>query len=1220
MFTHLHVHSEFSLLDGMCRIPQLVKRAKELGMNAVALTDHGSMYGAIDFYQEAKAAGIKAIIGCEVYVAPNSHLSRTPAEKSSFHLVLLAKNLTGYRNLMQLTSKAHTEGFYYKPRIDHALMEQYHEGLIALSACMSGEIPALIIQNRLAEARQLTLWYKNLFGDFYLEIQRNPIPELDKINRELIALGKELQIPLVATNDAHYIYREDAEAHDLLLCIGTNSVVTDERRMKIHGDFLYFKTPEEMAAAYQDIPEAIENTQKIADMVDLKLDFSRLHLPEIELPPGKNAQQYLADLCEVGFKQYYPNPTPELDQRLKYELEVIEKTQFANYFLVVWDMLTYSRKQGILIGVRGSAAASIVLHCLGITTVDPVEHKLVFERFLNIERKEMPDIDSDFEDWRRQEVIDYVSQKYGADHVAQIITFGTLGAKNALRDVGRALGMEYSEVDRVAKLVPAAVGMTLDKALEQVPEMKSIYETEAPIHKLVDFAKKVEGIARHASTHAAGVVISKDPLALHVPLQQVSKAEGSGLVMTQYNMDNIAKIGLLKMDFLGLSNLTILAKAQKIIAESRGINLDLAHLPMDDQKTFDLLAAGETTGVFQLESSGMRRYIRELRPTCFSDISAIVALYRPGPMEHIPKFIRSKHGDEPITYPHPALEKILEETYGVIVYQDQVLFIVRQFAGYSLGQADIFRKAMGKKIAEVMQKEKTNFISGAIKLGYTQEMAETIFALILPFAGYAFNKAHSVSYALIAYQTAYLKANFPSEYMTAFLISNAGVTDKVTTAISECRRLGVDVRPPSVNKSQVTFSLEDSGKADKPAIRFGLAAVKNVGPGAIEPLVNERNKNGPFKTIEDFCRRMDPQTSNRRVVESLIKAGALDELGNRGALINSIERILSLSQSEQKLKSSGQATMFDLFGQSSALPMQHLDLSGEDVSVKEKLAWEKEMIGVYLSEHPFARYARNIDPTEITLIGQINEELAGEEVELVGMVSSVRELSTKDHRAFCSAILEDLEGGIEVMVWPKTFENTRELWQEGNFLRVQGKVKMKDEKVQVGCDSVEVYNPDLRTKKRDGNGTSPALVNGVSFGNGISHGNGVSYGNGASSGNGFTNGKGLTGSNSSNGNGNGHNGNAKNGNGASNTALHKVTFVIHESEDEVKDENALTELVNLLKEYRGRDEVFLRIVNEERVTHLKIPSVYIDYSPDLVKRLGKYIKAEDLIVEKVTAG
>jgi len=1195
MFTHLHVHSEFSLLDGMCRISQLIKRVKELGMNSVALTDHGSMYGAIDFYLAANASGVKPIIGCEMYVALRDHTAKTSADKANYHVVLLAKNQTGYRNLMQLASIAQVEGFYYKPRIDHALMEKHHEGLIALTACIGGEIPSLILQNRLDEARQTALWYKQVFGDFYLEIQRNPIPGLDQVNQQLIAMGKELNIPLVATNDTHYIYKEDAESHDILLCIGTNSTVNDAKRMKMEGDFLYLKSPEEMAEAYKDIPEALENTQKIAAMCDLKLDFTRLHQPEIELPPGKNAQQYLSDLCHEGFKKYYPNPTPEIEQRLAYELEVIEKTQFANYFLVVWDMLSYARRQGILIGVRGSAAASIVLHCLGITTIDPIEHKLVFERFLNIERKEMPDIDSDFEDSRRQEIIEYVTKKYGSDHVAQIITFGTLGAKQAVRDVGRALGMPLSDVSRVVQLIPFGVGMTLDKALEENPEFKQVYESDAIVRKLIDASKKVEGISRHASTHAAGVVISKDPLTKHVPLQLVAKSEGSGQVMTQYNMDNIAKIGLLKMDFLGLANLRILAKAKETIQQTRGMDLDIYNLPMDDKKTFDLLSAGETTGVFQLESSGMRRYIKELKPTCFSDISAIVALYRPGPMEHIPKFIRSKQGLEPITYPHPALEKILEETYGVIVYQDQVLFIVRQFAGYSLGQADIFRKAMGKKIAEVMQKEKVNFINGAKKLGYSEEIANTIYALIEPFAGYAFNKAHSVSYALIAYQTAYLKANYPSEYMTAFLIGNSDDLEKMGVAISECRRLGISVLQPDVNHSQLTFSIEDNGNKEKPPIRFGLSAIKNVGQGAIEPLIAERNKNGPYKSVEDFCRRLDPQTANRRVIESLVKSGAMDCLSNRGVLLNNIDRILNMAQTEQKLRSSGQSTMFDLFGQTAPVPMASLELQGADVPVKDKLAWEKELLGVYLSEHPFAQYSKNIDTENTTLPSQINAELDGESVVVVGLVSSVRELSTKDHRAFCAAQLEDDVAGIEVMVWPRTYEDTKDLWQEGNFLRVEGKVKVKEERLQITCDAVELCKQEVQPK-------AAALESGAAT---------------AAAGNGKA--------------GNGHNGNGQKGNGqkavngnngkaAPPVELHKLTIIIHETEDETEDETELNQIVEILKESPGKDEVHLRIINEERVTNLKLSNIYVDFSLDLKKRLGKLVKPEDMIVEKLNTG
>jgi len=724
MFTHLHVHTEYSLLDGMCRISQLVSRAKELGMDSLAITDHGVMYGVIEFYQAAREAGIKPIIGCEVYVAPNSRFSRDVGDKNNYHLILLAKNQTGYQNLIQLTTKANLESFYYKPRLDKELLEQYHQGLVALSSCIGGEIPQLILGRRLQEAKQAALWYQQTFGDFYLEIERHPIPELEIINQGLMEISSELGIPLVATNDAHYVNREDAPAHDLLLCIGTNSSVNDDKRMKMAGDFFYLRSPQEMTELYHDVPQAVENTERIAEMCDLRLEFGRLHLPEMELPEGKTADQFLADFCHENLHRYYPQPTPEIEQRLDYELEVIEQTQFANYFLVVWDIISFVKKRQILFGVRGSAAASIVLYCLGITEVDPLENRLVFERFLNLERKEMPDIDLDFQDDRRNEVIAYVSQKYGQDYVAQIITFGTLGARAAIRDVGRALGMPYSDVDRVARLVPYSPTMTLDRALDENVELKNIYGEDSIIRNLVDSARKVEGIARHASTHAAGVVISREPLTRYVPLQRGSKVDGQESVMTQFNMGNIAQIGLLKMDFLGLANLTILGKAKEIIFQNHGVDIDLSRLPMDNNKTFALLSSGETTGIFQLEGVGMRRYIKELKPTTFSDIAAMVALYRPGPMEHIPTFIKAKHGLEPIRYPHPALASILEETYGVIVYQDQVLFIVREFAGYSLGQADIFRKAMGKKIPEVMKKERRNFIAGAKEKGFSAEVAE----------------------------------------------------------------------------------------------------------------------------------------------------------------------------------------------------------------------------------------------------------------------------------------------------------------------------------------------------------------------------------------------------------------------------------------------------------------------------------------------------------------
>ena len=1076
MFAHLHVHSEYSLLDGMCRIPQLVSRARELGMDSLAITDHGVMYGAIEFYLAAKEAGIKPIIGCEVYVAENSRLGRDASDKNNRHLILLAKNQTGYRNLIQLTTKANLEGFYYKPRVDKELLQEHHQGLIALSACIAGEIPQLILAGRLDEAKKVALWYKETFSDFYLEIQRHPITELEQINQSLITISDELDIPLVATNDVHYINQGDASAHDLLLCIGTNTTIHDDKRIKMAGDFFYLKSPQEMEELYRDIPQAIENTGHIAEKCNLKLEFGRLHLPEIELPEDKTPHQFLADLCYQGLPEYYPNFSEELKQRLDYELEVIKQTEFANYFLVVWDIISFVRKQNILFGVRGSAAASLVLHCLGITEIDPITYGLVFERFLNIERKEMPDVDLDFEDDRRDEVIHYVSQKYGQDHVAQIITFGTLGARAALRDVGRALGMPYGDVDRVARMVPFGPGVTLERALEENGEFKSIYSEDAVIRNLVDSARRVEGIARHASTHAAGVVISRESLTRHVPLQLVSRGNGDTAVMSQFKMEDVARIGLLKMDFLGLANLTILGKAKEIIYKNRGIDINLNQIPLGDSKTFKMLASGETTGVFQLEGAGMRRYIKELKPTGFSDIAAIVALYRPGPMEQIPTFIKAKQGIEPIRYPHPALTSILEETYGVIVYQEQVLFIVQAFADYSLGQADIFRKAMGKKIPEVMKKEKRSFVAGAKKKGFSADIAAEIFSLIEPFAGYAFNKAHAVSYALIAYQTAYLKANYPVEYITAFLSTHAGQLEKVTSAVTECRRLGIEVLPPDINRSQANFSIEENSNHTS-AIRFGLTTIKNVGLGAIESIIAERNKVGEFISIEEMCRRCDMRGINKRVMESLIKTGALDELANaggtdssgkRGTLLKNIDRILSMAQREARLKETGQTTMFDLWGETAPVPLPSLEMESAEVSDREKAAWEKELMGVSFSEQPL-----NPAGAETTFCGQVDAELVGQSVIVAGRVTSVRNLFTRDSRAFASVVLEDVSGSLEVMVWSNTFDKYKDLLQDGNELVVEGKVRLRGDRVQLNCDIVRRYQPQII---RDEQVTAPEPV------------------------------------------------------------------------------------------------------------------------------------------------
>jgi DNA polymerase-3 subunit alpha len=1163
----------------MCRIPNLIARVKELGMDSVALTDHGVMYGAIEFYRLAKEAGIRPIIGCEVYVAPNGNGSRVPGEKSNYHLVLLARNQTGYRNLIQIVTRAHLEGFYYKPRIDKEFLQTHSTGLVALSACLAGEVAQHILAGRREEATKAALWYKETFGDFYMEIQRHPIAELETVNTALIEISHETGIPMVATNDTHYLYKEDASTHDLLLCIGTNALVSDQKRMKMQGDFFYLKTPDEMAEAYRDIPEALENTHKIAEMCDLKLDFERLHLPEITLPPGKTPDEYLSDLCYESFPRYYPNATDEIKERLAYELNVVKSTQFANYFLVVWDIVSFVRKANIMFGVRGSAAASIILHCLGITELDPMEHKLVFERFLNLERKEMPDVDLDFQDDRREEVIAYVTQKYGQDHVAQIVTFGTLGARAALRDVGRALGMTYADVDRVVRLIPLGPGMTLTKSIDENAELKALYNDDAVIRKLYDLAKKVEGISRHASTHAAGVVISKEPLNKYVPLSKVSKGNGEGGAMVQFPMEDVARIGLLKMDFLGLVNLNILGKAKQIIKERHNIDINLHTIPLDDAKTYQLLASGDTAGVFQLEGAGMRRYIRELKPSTFPEIAAMVALYRPGPMEQIPTYIKAKHGLEPIRYPHPVLARFLEETYGVIVYQEQVLFIVREFGGYSLGKADIFRKAMGKKILAVIQKEKAIFIAGANARGFSTELAEQVYALIEPFAGYAFNKAHAFSYALIAYQTAYLKANYPVEYITALLAAHAGVTEKITSAISECRRLGIKVLPPNINRSEANFAIESDEKGNQ-LIRFGLTSIKNVSAGGVETIINERRKNGDFKSIEELCRRCDLRNMNKRVMESLIKAGALDCLGNRGTLLNNINEILSLAQREQKSREAGQTTMFDLWGQQVETPVSPLELAEAEVPVKDKLAWEKELMGVYLSEHPFSAFADKIAAENTILCGQVDSEMAGQTVLVAGMVASVTHLMTKQQKSFVKATLEDLDGSIEVMVWSDVYSGTTELWEEGNIVLVEGKVGVRDDGIQLSCKKVSRYEPGKQKTEKTSSTT-------VKPGNAVETRtvpNGNMY---------------------------------KPEEQPMPKKRYKLIITIQDSGDSEKDANCLRRVVYTMKEFPGQDEVSLRIPNEGKIVKLKIANLNTDYTPELRHRITELVGEAGLKVESI---
>jgi len=1153
-FAHLHVHTEYSLLDGMCRISQLIARTKELGMDSLAITDHGAMYGVIDFYVAANEAGIKPIIGCEVYVAETDCHSREPAHKSPHHLTLLAKNEKGYRNLLQLVTKSHLEGFYYKPRVDKQLLKLHHDGLIALSGCAHGELAQLILQGRNDDAVTAASWYKEVFGDYYLEIQRHPIPELEQINRELVSLSTKLNIPPVATFDVHYVDKQDAPAHELLLCIQTNTSVYDEKRLKLAGDFFYLKSPEEVAQLFADLPQAVENTQAIADMCRLELDFTKLHLPHVELPQGRKADDFLAELCWKGLEERYPEPAADIRERLTHELDVVQKTKFAHYFLVVWDIISFAREQGIYFGVRGSAAASLALYCLGITDVDPLAYELVFERFLNIERRELPDIDLDFQDDRRDEVLAYVNQKYGSDHVAQIITFGTMGARAAIRDTGRALGMPYAQVDRVARLIPLELTITLDRALEQSRELHDIYHQDAAIRNLIDSAKKMEGMVRHVSTHAAGVVIAQEPLIEYVPLQLLRKGE-QRTVMTQFHMWDIARLGLLKMDLLGLSNLTILAKVKEIIAQNRGISLDLQHLPLDDASTFELLASGETKGIFQLESAGMRRYIKELKPTNFSDISAMVALYRPGPMEQIPTFIKAKQGIAPIHYPHPILKEILKETYGVIVYQEQVIFIAQALAGYSLGQADILRKAMGKKIPAVMKKEERNFMAGAKKNGISPELAQEVFSLIEPFAGYAFNKAHSVSYGLIAYRTAYLKANYSIEYMVAFLNTYSDNMERVRSAIAECRRLGIKVLPPDINRSHASFAIETSPSAPSPvngegsgevAIRFGLASIKNVGFSPIEHILSGRNIEGDFESIEDFCYRTDLRNINKKVLESLIKVGVLDSLGSRKTLLDSLNKIISLSQTKQRAKESGQVSMFDLWGQNSATAKVHYSQGEEEVSAKQKLMWERELLGVYFSQ-PLNFLSREASSPGTVSCGEINRDMVDETVTVRGMVVSVRQAHTKDNRPFVVASIEDLDASIEVIAWPRLYESTQAIWHEGNILSIDGVVKFRDGEVQLNCQDamlLPVRQEVLKEPQR-----------------------------------------------------------------------RHVMLDVSQSGDAEKDVECLHRIVDTLKCYPGQDRVSLIMLGDGEITNLEMPDITVNYCPELAGELSEIVGEGNLRLE-----
>lgn len=1047
-FVHLHVHTEYSLLDGAGRIKQVIAQAQELGMSALAITDHGVMYGVVDFYKAAKKAGIKPILGCEVYVAPRSRQQKEARlDDNNYHLVLLAENEIGYRNLLHLVSVGYTEGFYYKPRVDKELLQQHSEGLIALSACLGGEIPSLIMQEQYEAAKATALSYQEIFGaeNFFLELQDHRLEEQRQVNRYLVRMSRELGIPLVATNDVHYVSREDARVQDVLLCIQTGKTVDDGERMKFDSDDFYLKSYEEMQMLFGELPEALANTVRIAERCHVDLDFSQMHLPYYQVPEGHTLDSYLEHLCTEKARQRYGEITPPVQERLTYELEVIRGMGYSGYFLIVWDFVNYAREQGILVGPgRGSAAGSIVSYVLGITNIDPLKYQLLFERFLNPERVSMPDIDIDFCFERRGEVIDYVISKYGVDKVSQIITFGTMAARAAVRDVGRALNLSYGEVDRVAKLIPGELGMTIDKALQMSPDLKQLYDQEPRIKQLIDTANALEGMPRHASTHAAGVVIAKEPLTHYLPLYRTS----DGVVTTQFAKETVEEIGLLKMDLLGLRTLTVIRDALNNVLKTTGQQIDIDHLPEDDVATFELLSRGEGIGVFQVESSGLRAIMKDLKPSSIDDITALVALYRPGPLGSgmVDDFIKGKHGGAGAKTLHPILEPILRDTYGVILYQEQVMRIASDLAGFSLGEADLLRRAMGKKKPEVIAGLRSQFVEGAVKNGVDAKIAGQVFDLMEYFAGYGFNKSHSAAYAVVAYQTAYLKANYPLEYMAALLTSVMGNSDKVALYIEECRRLGIEILPPDVNESGEQFT------PVKGKIRFGLAAVKNVGHNPIQNITQER-LTAPFSSLQDFCQRVDGRMVNKRVMESLIKAGAMDSFpGNRAQKLAILDLCLDSAQQIQRDRQQGQVSLFDLMTDDTGKSLVNLEVPLPDIdefNQKDLLGLEKEMLGLYISGHPLNQYRQMLQGEQVTKVLQLAEIQDNSKVTLGGLIVSLKKLFTKkgDEMAFIN--LEDLTGTVEVVVFPKVWQAYKHLISVDQPVFVRGRLNEQEDESKV---------------------------------------------------------------------------------------------------------------------------------------------------------------------------
>jgi len=1071
-FVHLHVHTEYSLLDGANRIGPLVKRVKELGMDSIAITDHGAMYGVIDFYKACKKEGIKPVIGCEVYTAARTRFDKDARLDSEHgHLVLLVKNNTGYKNLMKIVSAAFTEGFYYKPRVDMELLSKYHEGLIGLSACLAGDIPAAILSNNYDKAKKLAIQFENLFGkgNFYLELQHNGIEEQKLVNQSLIKLSQETGIPLVATNDVHYLRKEDARAQEILMCIQTAKTIEDEDHMQFETDELYLKSPEIMQEQFQHCPEAISNTVKIAQMCNVELEFGKLHLPRFDVPGNEDAFEYLKKQCMKGFERKYGN-NPKLLERLNYELSTIKNMGYVDYFLIVWDFIRFAKENKIMVGPgRGSAAGSMVSYCLDITNVDPIRYDLIFERFLNPERISMPDIDIDFCFERRGEVIDYVVNKYGKDRVAQIITFGTLAARAAVRDVGRALAIPYAEVDRIAKMIPMQLGMSIEKALEISSELRNAYETDPRTHELISTAMLLEGMPRHASSHAAGVVISSEPVTEYVPLYQ-----SEGNICTQFPMTTLEELGLLKMDFLGLRTLTVIRDTVKMAEENHGVKIDLDNINMNDPEIYQMISRGETLGIFQLESSGMTQFMTELKPSCIEDIIAGISLYRPGPMDQIPKYIRNKKNPENIKYAHPLLEPILNVTYGCMVYQEQVMQIVRRLAGYSLGRADLVRRAMAKKKKEIMEEERQKFvygetdsegnvlIPGAIRNGVDEKTANEIFDEMMDFASYAFNKSHAAGYAVIAIQTAYLKHYYPVEFMAALLNSFLGSPNKISQYVLECKRMGIQVLPPDINESGERFTVSN-GK-----IRFGLTAVKNVGSNVVKQIIAERNKNGPYKSFPDLCERVDSRDLNKRCIESLIKSGAFDSFKvYRSRLMNSYDKIIENIANERKMRMEGQMSLFDIASNTGVSIVHEIPYPDmEEYDFRLLLAMEKDVLGLYVSGHPLSEFEEDIRKG-VTLYssdliveeqdsGHVNSRFSdGSFARIAGIIADIKTITTKSNQLMAFVTVEDLTGQMEVIVFPNTLEKYGELIKTELPVWIEGKLSIReDEQPKILVESI----------------------------------------------------------------------------------------------------------------------------------------------------------------------